>query len=152
MLHSCAQHGVYALFVKVSQELNGALLLDPQNALFRDGWIIRDPVPEELIEQASVGVDPSGGDGEVGIVVGALLTDGTLVVLADRSLSAAYRGPGAREFSCDGVCVKINFGGAMATEVINQAADHPHQAALRKHNMISRWPTASTRRACVSAT
>jgi phage terminase large subunit-like protein len=107
------------------QELNGALLLDPQNALFRDDWIHRDPVPEELIEQASVGVDPSGGGDEVGIVVGALLTDGRLAVLADRSLTAASPGQWGDEvvkaydeFDCDDAVVELNFGGDMATDVV----------------------------------
>jgi phage terminase large subunit-like protein len=120
------------------QELNGALLLDPQNALFRDEWIVRDPVPEETIEQASVGVDPSGGGDEVGIVVGALLTDGRLAVLADRSLSAASPGQWGDEvvkaydeFQCDDAVVELNYGGAMATDVVKQAADRAHQTGKR---------------------
>jgi phage terminase large subunit-like protein len=32
------------------QELYGQLLLDPENALFIDNWIIRGPVPEEMID------------------------------------------------------------------------------------------------------
>src|SRR6516225_4673074 len=49
------------------QELQGAMILDPQNALFKDDWLIHNDVPEEIIEQVTV-VDPSGGDDEVGIV------------------------------------------------------------------------------------
>jgi phage terminase large subunit-like protein len=120
------------------QELNGALLLDPENALFKDDWIIRDPVPEEMIEQASVGVDPSGGGDEIGIVVGALLTDGRLAVLADRSLSAASPGnwgdeviKAYDEFSCDDCVVELNYGGAMATDVVKQAAERAHQTGKR---------------------
>jgi phage terminase large subunit-like protein len=77
---------------RLGRQEQGALLLDPQNALFHDDRIVRDPVPEELIEQASAGVDPSGGGDEVGIVVGTLLTDRRLAVLVDRSLSAASPG------------------------------------------------------------
>jgi phage terminase large subunit-like protein len=125
------------------QELNGALLLDPVNALFRDDWITRDPVPEELIEQASVGVDPSGGGDEIGIVVGALLTDGRLAVLADRSLSAASPGQWGDavvaaydEFSCDDAVVELNYGGAMASDVVKQAADRAFQLGKRDSNLI----------------
>lgn len=70
------------------QELQCAMLLDPPNALFKDGWLHHDPVPEEAIEQAGVGSDPSGGGDKVGIVVGTLLTDGRLAVLADRTVNA----------------------------------------------------------------
>ena len=125
------------------QELNGALLLDPQNALFRDEWIVRDPVPEELIEQASVGVDPSGGGDEVGIVVGALLTDGRLAVLADRSLSAASPGQwgdevvkACDEFSCDDCVVELNYGGAMASDVVRRAAERACQLGKREQPYI----------------
>jgi hypothetical protein len=51
--------------------VRGELLLDPIDALWRSEWIIRDPVDEKLIEQVTVGVDPSGG-ADVGIVVSAL--------------------------------------------------------------------------------
>jgi phage terminase large subunit-like protein len=120
------------------QELNGALLLDPANALFLDSWIPRDAVPEETIEQASVGVDPSGGGDEVGIVVAALLTDGRLAVLADRSLSAASPGQWGDvvvkahdEFKCDDCVVELNYGGSMASDVVKQAADRAHQTGKR---------------------
>jgi phage terminase large subunit-like protein len=49
------------------QELQGAMILDPQNALFKDDWLVHDEVAEDLIEQVTVGVDPSDGADEVGI-------------------------------------------------------------------------------------
>src|SRR6516164_9404746 len=58
------------------QELQGAMILDSQNALFKDDWLIHNDVPEDIIEQVTVGVDPSGGNDEVGIVASALLNDG----------------------------------------------------------------------------
>src|SRR5262245_45888447 len=48
------------------QELQGAMILDPVNALFKDDWLIIHDVPEEMIEQVTVGVDPSGGSDEGG--------------------------------------------------------------------------------------
>jgi phage terminase large subunit-like protein len=51
--------------------------------------LLHDDIKEDLIEQVTVGVDPSGGADEVGIVVAALLTDGRLAVLADRSTAGS---------------------------------------------------------------
>jgi phage terminase large subunit-like protein len=48
------------------QELHGAMLLEPADALFEEAWLIHDDVKEDLIEQVTVGVDPSGGSDEVG--------------------------------------------------------------------------------------
>jgi phage terminase large subunit-like protein len=128
---------------KGRQELLGELLLDPESALFRDEWIVRDPVKEELIEQVSVAVDPSGGADEVGIVVAALLVDGRLAVLADRSLKASTPAQWGHqvvkahdEFSADDCCVEINFGGDMAADVIKQAAERAHQQGERDSNLI----------------
>ena len=42
------------------------MILDPANALFKDDWVIRDDVKEDMIEQVTIGVDPSGGEDEVG--------------------------------------------------------------------------------------
>ncbi|MGY8682674.1 terminase family protein [Bradyrhizobium sp. UFLA05-153] len=124
------------------QELHGAMILDPVNALFKDDWLIHDEVPEESIEQATVGVDPSGGADEVGIVVSALLNDGRFAVLADRSTSGspAQWGEAAvkahDDFDGDDIVVEINFGGDMATEVIKQAAERIHARGERGTNMI----------------
>jgi phage terminase large subunit-like protein len=65
------------------------MILDPQNALFKDNWLIHDEVAENLIEQVTVGVDPSGGEDEVGIVASALLNDGRFAVLADRTTTGS---------------------------------------------------------------
>jgi phage terminase large subunit-like protein len=88
-------------------------------------------------------VDPSGGGDEVGIVVAALLTDGRLAVLADRSLSAASPGQWGDEvvkaydeFDCDDAVVELNFGGDMATDVVKQSADRAFQMGKRADNMI----------------
>src|SRR5262249_30007868 len=67
------------------QELEGGMIVDAQKGVFKDDWVIQDEVPEDLIEQVTVGVDPSGGNDEVGIVASALLNDGRFAVLADRS-------------------------------------------------------------------
>jgi phage terminase large subunit-like protein len=124
------------------QELQGVMLLEPADALFEEAWLIHDPVDESLIEQATVAVDPSGGTDEVGIIVGALLSDGRLALLADRSIagSPAKWGDAALrahdDFDCDDVVVEVNFGGQMAVDVVRQAADRAYQQGRRSTNMI----------------
>jgi phage terminase large subunit-like protein len=124
------------------QELNGAMILDPVNALFKDDWLIHDDVDEKSIEQVTVGVDPSGGTDEIGIIVAALLNEKKYAVLADRSCSGSPAVWGDAviaahdDFKADDVVVERNFGGDMATEVIKQAADRAAQAGKRPDNMI----------------
>src|SRR5215831_17935449 len=110
------------------QELQGAMILDPPNALFKDDWLIHDGVAEDSVEQVTVGVDPSGGADEVGVVASALLNDGRFAVLADRSTTGTPAQWGEAvvkchdDFDADDIVVEVNFGGDMATEVIKQAA------------------------------
>jgi phage terminase large subunit-like protein len=124
------------------QELQGAMILDPQNALFKDEWLIHNDVPEDIIEQVTVGVDPSGGNDEVGIVASALLNDGRFAVLADRTTTGSPAQWGEAvvrchdDFDADDVVVEINFGGDMATEVVKQAAERVHQRGERESNLI----------------
>jgi phage terminase large subunit-like protein len=124
------------------QELMGAMLLDPENALFKDSWLIHDDVPPEKIEQVTVGVDPSGGEDEVGIVVAALLTDRRYAILADRSVSGSPATWGDAvvrahdDFDADDVVVETNFGGDMATEVIKQAAGRAFDQGRRATDVI----------------
>jgi len=124
------------------QELQGAMILDPQNALFKDNWLIHEEIQEDLIEQVSVGVDPSGGGDDIGIVAGALLTDGRYAVLADRTTSGspAVWGEAAvkchDDFDADDIVVEINFGGDMASEVIKRAAERIHQRGERESSLI----------------
>ena len=125
------------------QELYGSMLLDPPNALFKDEWLHRDPIAEDEIEQVTVGVDPSGGSDEIGIVASALLTNGHFGVLADRTLIGS---PGVwgdavvathDDFDADDVVVEKNFGGDMAAEVVRQAAERAFQEGRRESNLIS---------------
>jgi phage terminase large subunit-like protein len=124
------------------QELQGAMILDPQNALFKDDWLIHHDVPEDLIEQVTVGVDPSGGGDEVGIVACALLNDGRYAVLADRTTTGSPAQWGEAvvkchdDFDADDVVVEINFGGDMATAVVKQAAERVHQRGDREASLI----------------
>jgi phage terminase large subunit-like protein len=124
------------------QELHGSMLLEPADALFEEAWLVHDDVKEDLIEQVTVGVDPSGGADEVGIVAAALLTDGRLAVLADRSTAGTPAQWGdavvraSDDFDADDVTVEVNFGGAMATEVIKQAAERAHSRGDKSTNLV----------------
>lgn len=124
------------------QELQGLLITDIENALFKDDWIEIDAVDEELIEQVSVGVDPSGGGDAIGIVVVARLTDGRYAVLADRTCRGSPAHWGAEvirchdEFEADDVVVETNFGGDMCIDVVRQAADRAAGEGKRANNFV----------------
>jgi phage terminase large subunit-like protein len=128
------------------------MILDPLNALFKDNWLVHNEVPEDIIEQVTVGVDPSGGGDEVGIVASALLNDGRFAVLADRTTvgSPAQWGEAVvrchDDFDADDVVVEVNFGGDMAaTELVKQAAERVHQRGERESNMIRIREVSSSR-------
>lgn len=133
------------------QELQGAMILDPQNALFKDEWLIHGEIAEGSIEQVTVGVDPPGGADEVGIVASALLNDGRFAVLADRTTagSPAQWGEAAvkchDDFDADDIVVEVNFGGDMATEVVKQAAERIHTRGERDTNMIRTKEVSASR-------
>jgi len=132
------------------QELQGTLILDPQYALFKEEWFHYDQVSEDTIELITVGVDPSGGADDVGIVVAALLNDGRLAVLADRSISGTPSQWGDAviqahdDYDADDVVVETNFGGQMAVEVVKQAARRAHEEGRRLMDIVHiRTVTAS---------
>lgn len=92
--------------------------------------------------RVSIGVDPSGGAGEQGIVaVGKAMLEyerengkkSTLAhgyVLGDRTVHLKPEGWGlaavraAQEFEADDICVEVNYGGEMAVSTIRAAADN----------------------------
>jgi phage terminase large subunit-like protein len=76
--HGSRQEQLAVRYSPFRQELQGAMILHPGNALFKDDWSIIHDVREDLIEQVTVDVDPSGGGDEAGVVACALLNDGTV--------------------------------------------------------------------------
>lgn len=73
-----------------------------------------------------VGVDPSGGSDDIGIIVGGLGYDGDCYILADRT-QAGRLGPEVwgyetvrayEEYSCDHVVAEANYGGDMVSSNI----------------------------------
>lgn len=127
------------------QELMAELLDEDSNALWTRAWLndSRLAVNAELpkLVRVTVGVDPSGGAGEQGIVVvgkammemerenGRKTSLAHGYVLADRTVHKKPEGWGraaveaAVEFDADDIAVEINFGGEMAVSTIRAAAD-----------------------------
>jgi phage terminase large subunit-like protein len=136
------------------QELMGELIEEDENALWTQATIdaarvAPDAVPD--LGHISVGVDPSGGAGEQGIVVSGksklrlppfampqqegLVIPGTSkdnfqgFVLADRTCRKSPPGWGAQavkaavDFDADEIVVERNYGGSMAVEVLRSAAE-----------------------------
>jgi phage terminase large subunit-like protein len=129
------------------QELHAEIIDADENALWTRS-IIDDhrlrPADLPDLARISVGVDPSGGRGEQGIVVvgkamrehfreiagaqrPAQLAHG--YVLADRTCHLSPDGWGRRavqaavDYEADDICVETNFGGDMAVNTIRAAAD-----------------------------
>lgn len=126
------------------QELHAEIIDADENALWNRAMIDDHRVrPSDLPDLAriSVGVDPSGGRGEQGIVVVGkavqehVRADGRPTqlahgyVLADRSCHLSPDGWGRRavqaavDHEADDICVEVNFGGDMAVNTIRAAAD-----------------------------
>lgn len=119
-----------------AQELYGRLLEEDENALWKREHIERgrltlDDLPKLI--RKTVGVDPSGGAGEQGIVVTAkseLLSDRHHgYVLADASCHLSPDGWGRRavqaaiDWEADDICVEINYGGDQAKAVLVTAME-----------------------------
>lgn len=119
-----------------AQELLGQIIEEDENALWKREMILRaHTAPDDLV-RVSVGVDPSGGAGEQGIVVvgkqertedGRKQVHG--YVLGDYSCRLPPDGWGRRvvqaylDFEADDIVVETNYGGDMAVSVIRGAAD-----------------------------
>lgn len=112
------------------QELGGQLLEQAEGALWRRLWIDRSRVtrtPETLLRIA-LGIDPSGGATECGLVVAALGEDDQKYVLHDATekLSPAKWGAKAWRtalaFDVDVVAAEKNFGGDMVGATLQATA------------------------------
>lgn len=127
------------------QELLGEILDEDSNALWTRASIESSRVQVGALPKlvrVTIGVDPSGGAGEQGIVaVGKSMLEyerengkkSTLAhgyVLGDRTVHLKPEGWGkaavqaAVEFEADDIAVEINYGGEMAISTIRAAADN----------------------------
>lgn len=122
-----------------AQELDGLLIEENADAFWKRENLNRDRVneaPDDLVK-ISVGVDPSGGAGEQGIVVVGKQELWTPekkrelhgFVLSDHSCNKSPAGWGkqaveaAIEYEADDILVETNYGGEMAVATIQGAAD-----------------------------
>jgi phage terminase large subunit-like protein len=117
------------------QELYGEIIEEDESALWRREWLERGRLPagdlanvrEELV-RLTVGVDPSGGAGEQGIVIAGKGRDGHGYTLGDWTVHLNAAGWGRRaveawlEFEADDIVAETNFGGDMVAAVVNAAA------------------------------
>jgi len=124
-----------------SQELYGKLVTQDSNALWTRETIERTRLTvAPPLRAVEVGVDPSGGAGEQGIVVVGkrlerVVTDGNIrqvghgYVLADRTVRTTPGGWGraavraAVDLEADDIVVEENFGGDMALATVVGAAE-----------------------------
>lgn len=127
------------------QELHAEILDEDSNALWTRAHLNASRTEFDLVPKlarVSIGVDPSGGAGEQGIVaVGKAMIEKIYedtgrkaslahgYVLGDRTVHLKPEGWGRRaveaavEFEADDICVEVNFGGEMAVSTIRAAAD-----------------------------
>lgn len=123
------------------QELEGELIEQDENALWKHEGIAAARVAADALpklDRITVGIDPSGGAGEQGIVVSGKaqlsgadgrtqLTHG--YVLADRTVRMSPGGWARRavqaaiDFEADDIVVERNYGGQMAIATVRAAAD-----------------------------
>lgn len=126
-----------------AQELLGRIVEQDENAIWRREHIERNRVQfedyERIIIRRTIGVDPSGGAGEQGIVACAKTAKIELpgfeqpaalgFVLDDQSCHLPAHAWGKRvvdtaiEWDADDICVEKNFGGDMAIETVNTAME-----------------------------
>lgn len=110
------------------QEIDGEILEDVQNALWKREWFDqhRVKVAPQMV-RVVVAVDPSGGGDDIGIVVAGKGVDGRAYVLADYTCSLSPAGWGRRTveaykfFEADCIVAEKNFGGDMVEATIRAA-------------------------------
>lgn len=129
------------------QELHAEILDEDSNALWQRAWLNASRVSADTLpklDRITIGVDPSGGAGEQGIIaVGKSMIETPNernpqarplrlahgYVLGDRTCHLKPEGWGRRaveaaiEFEADDIAVEVNFGGDMAVSTIRAAAD-----------------------------
>lgn len=109
------------------QELHG-LMAEVQSDLFQMSWIGRKPIEYTNFKEIAVGVDPSGGGDEIGIVAAGVYHDKRSAVIADRTCKGTPEHWGRQavktldDFGADCIVAESNFGGDMVMSVIQNAA------------------------------
>lgn len=114
------------------QEIDAELLTDVEGALWLQSWIVLGDRPELAdFVHIAVGVDPSGGRDEVGVVVVGITEAGVLWVLEDVSgrytprqwATAAWEA--YQRWQADSIVAERNYGGDMVQDTITRHTDAP---------------------------
>ncbi len=130
------------------QEIEAEMLEEAEGALWKNALIEKGRVTSypDLV-RAVVGVDPSGGVVETGIVTAGLSRDGHVYVLADESLRGSPHTWGSItvsqyvRYKLDHVVGEKNFGGTMVEHVVQTAAKAMGVAVRYKDALASRGKT-----------
>lgn len=123
------------------QELHG-LMSEAEGDLFKLEWIDRRPFALAEFTKLAVGVDPSGGGDEIGIVVAGLRENKSSGVLADRTCRGTPEQWGKAavkaydDFAADVIVVERNYGGDMAESVVKNAAADMHRRGERESSGV----------------
>lgn len=111
------------------QELGGEIIGDLPGAIVTRGMIEAHRVTSApTLRRVAVGVDPSGGEAEQGIVIAGIDHRKHVYVLADRTCKLSPDGWGRRvvqsaaEFEADRIVAEANYGGAMVESTIRTVA------------------------------
>jgi len=113
---------------KGRQELHAEILSDSPGALWSHDIISRTSEPPAFT-RIVVGVDPSGGGDEIGVVTAAKGNDGHGYVLSDDTLHASPQGwaqavaDAYRRHEADRIVAERNFGGDMVRSTIRSVDD-----------------------------
>lgn len=123
------------------QELHG-LMAEVESDLFKMEWIGRKPIDYSKFKEIVVGVDPSGGGDEIGIVAAGAYHDGRSAVIADRTCKGTPEHWGREavrthdDFGSDCIVAETNYGGDMVLSVIQNAALNMFEKKERVTPMI----------------
>ena len=127
------------------QELDGEMLDDIENALWKEEWFRHikpgDSTPD--LQRVVIGVDPAGGADETGITVAGADENRKGYVLADLSKNTSPSGwaeiviRAYDKYEADAVVVEKNFGGDMCKSTIKQQARAMYEAGTRETEFIN---------------
>lgn len=123
------------------QELHG-LMAEVEGDLFKMDWIGRAAFSLGEFKRLAVGVDPSGGGDEIGIVVAGQREDKKAGVVADRTCKGTPEQWGRQvvkaydDYGADVIVVERNYGGDMAESVVKTAAAELHRRGERESSSI----------------
>lgn len=127
------------------QELDGEMLEDIENSLWRDEWFKHLKKGEETpdLKRIVIGVDPAGGADETGIVAAGVDENRVGYVLRDYSKNASPSGWASiaikayDELQADSIVVERNFGGDMCRSTIKQQARAMLESGERDTDYVS---------------